>query len=141
MNSAPPPAAAPPPAVNASTHGSGSIAAWGALLAALGVAAGAFGAHGLSTRIDEAHLRVLETGVRYQLLHAIALVAIGLSGANPTLVRLPASLLAAGVLLFSGSLYALALGGPVWLGPVTPLGGLLLILGWLTMSYRLFARA
>jgi len=128
--------------------GSPQIAAMGALLAALGVVAGAFGAHGLSSRLDETHMRVFETAVRYHLLHAIALVAIGLAGAGTdspraeaTLARGPAALLTTGVVLFSGSLYALALGAPTWLGLVTPFGGLSLIVGWAWLAFRLFARA
>lgn len=121
--------------------GSSQAAAVGSLLAGLGVAAGAFGAHSLSARLDETHLRIFETAARYQLIHGVALVAIGLSGARAAAMRLPATLMAAGVVLFSGSLYALALGSPIWLGAITPLGGLCLILAWLALAYGLFARA
>ena len=112
----------------------------GALLMALGVAAGALGAHGLATRLDEQHLHVFETAVRYQLFHALGLLAIGLAPLPAEAVRVPATLLGAGVALFCGSLYALALGGPAWLGAVTPLGGLGLILGWAWLAYALFSR-
>jgi uncharacterized membrane protein YgdD (TMEM256/DUF423 family) len=112
----------------------------GALLMALGVAAGALGAHGLATRLDEQHLHVFETAVRYQLFHALGLLAIGLAPLPAGAVKLPATLLVAGVVLFCGSLYALAFGGPVWLGPVTPLGGLCLILGWAWLAYALYSR-
>jgi uncharacterized membrane protein YgdD (TMEM256/DUF423 family) len=112
----------------------------GALLMALGVAAGALGAHGLATRLDEQHLHVFETAVRFHLFHALGLLAIGLAPLPADAVRLPAALLGAGVVLFCGSLYALAFGGPLWLGPVTPLGGLCLILGWAWLAYSLFSR-
>ena len=100
-----------------------------ALLGAAGVALGAFGAHGLRERLDAHALGVWETAVRYHLVHAVALLAIALSPHAPAL-RSAGWLFVAGIVLFSGSLYALALGGPRVLGPVTPIGGLALIAGW-----------
>ncbi len=77
--------------------------------------------------------------MRYHLLHAVALLAIALS-AQASALRAAGWLFAAGIALFSGSLYALALGGPRWLGPVTPLGGLALIAGWLWLLRAALAR-
>jgi uncharacterized membrane protein YgdD (TMEM256/DUF423 family) len=107
----------------------------GALLAALAVAAGAFGAHALSSRLPPERLLTWETAARYHMYHALALVLLGAVSA-----RWPSPLLAtagwlfvAGVIVFSGTVYALALGAPRWLGAVTPLGGVALIAGWLVM--------
>ena len=106
------------------------------ILGATGVAMGAFGAHALRATLEAAGTRsAWETGVSFQLVHAVAL--LGFAG----WLRAPAAaaggcaawavrLWAAGTVVFSGSLYALALGGPRWLGPVTPLGGTALIAGW-----------
>lgn len=107
--------------------------ALGALFAALAVAIGAFGAHGLKARLGPEALAVYQTGVQYHFWHALGVLAIGL-----LCQHLPASdwlraagwLLTAGIVLFSGSLYALALDAPRGLGAVTPLGGLAFILGW-----------
>jgi uncharacterized membrane protein YgdD (TMEM256/DUF423 family) len=107
---------------------------WGAVLGATGVAAGAFGAHGLKGRLDPEALGVFETAVRYQLIHALALLAVGVLARTGGDFRLTAQLLLWGTVLFAGSLYALSLGGPRWLGPVTPLGGALLIAGWIVMA-------
>lgn len=98
------------------------------VLGALGVALGAFGAHGLKNTITDEHLlEVWETAARYHLIHAVALLAIA---AHP---RPPSSagwLMVAGIALFSGSLYLMTLTGARWLGAITPLGGTCLILGW-----------
>ncbi len=110
-----------------------------ALLGAAGVALGAFGAHGLRARLDARSLEIWETAVRYHLLHAVALLALALSPQAPAL-RGPGSLFVAGIALFSGSLYALALGGPRALGPVTPLGGLAFVAGWLWLAKAALAR-
>lgn len=102
-----------------------------AALGALGVVLGAFGAHALKARLDADMLAVWSTAVQYHLLHAVALLALALFGAATGRAITPAALgFTAGILLFSGSLYGLALGGPRWLGPVTPLGGLCFIAGW-----------
>jgi len=114
-----------------------SVSAWlaaAALLGAVAVVAGAFGAHGLAERVEPRQLEAWRTASQYALLHAIALLALALFGtASGRSVRWPASLWLAGVILFSGSIFALVLGGPRWLGPVTPLGGLCLIAGWLAL--------
>ncbi|MGL6161740.1 DUF423 domain-containing protein [Microbulbifer sp.] len=98
-----------------------------------GVVLGAFGAHGLRGKIAENLLEAYKTGVLYQMLHALALLGIALlirHWGEKTSLLVSGGLFALGILLFSGSLYALAFGGPRWLGPVTPLGGLALIGGW-----------
>jgi len=110
----------------------------GAVLGGLGVAAGAFGAHALKARVEPHLLAVFETGVRYQLVHALALLAVGLT----VRVGLPAAARATpwfvtGVVLFSGSLYALALGAPSRLGLITPLGGTALLVGWVLFALAL----
>ncbi|WP_034383267.1 DUF423 domain-containing protein [Deinococcus sp. YIM 77859] len=102
----------------------------GALLAALGVALGAFGAHALKGRLDPAMLANFETGVRYQMYAALALLVLG---THPAQRRAPLLLLG-GSLIFSGTLYVLALGGARWWGAVTPVGGLLLIAGFVTAA-------
>ncbi len=114
----------------------------GALLGGLGVIAGAFGAHYLRERLQLAprQLESFETGVRYQLLHALALLVVGLlslhAGRATSALNAVGGLFLIGTLLFSGSIYLLALGvGPrAVLGPTTPLGGSLLILGWFVLA-------
>ncbi|MDQ8757812.1 DUF423 domain-containing protein [Sphingosinicella sp. LHD-64] len=106
----------------------------GALLAASGVALGAFGAHGLKAVLDAERLGWWHTAVQYQLWHAIGLVAIGAAALPGT--RGVAILLGLGVLLFSGSLYVMALANMRWLGMVTPLGGVAMIAGWLLLAWR-----
>jgi uncharacterized membrane protein YgdD (TMEM256/DUF423 family) len=102
------------------------------LLGLTGVALGAFGAHALkATLIERGMSDVWETAVRYHLLHAVAAFAAtaALPSSRPWLARATVCW-TVGVVFFSGSLYALALGGPRWLGPVTPIGGLAFLLGW-----------
>lgn len=114
----------------------------GAVYGLLGVAAGAFGAHALRGRLAEDMLAVYRTAVEYQFWHALALLAVGLLARQAADAWLTASGLAftLGVLLFSGSLYALALSGVRVLGAVTPLGGVALIVGWACLIVHL-ARA
>ena len=101
---------------------------------ALAVMAGAFGAHGLKERVDADLLAVWNTAAHYHLIHSVALLALALFGAAVgKSVQLPAALFTAGMLVFSGSLYALVLSEVRVLGAVTPIGGLLLIAGWLTL--------
>jgi uncharacterized membrane protein YgdD (TMEM256/DUF423 family) len=108
----------------------------GALSAFVGVAAGAFGAHGLKSRLSEDLLAVFETGVRYQMYHAFALFAAAwAAGRWPGGLATAAGwLFVAGTLVFSGSLYALSLTGQRWLGAVTPIGGLAFLAGWLCLA-------
>jgi uncharacterized membrane protein YgdD (TMEM256/DUF423 family) len=106
------------------------------LLGFTGVALGAFGAHALKDSLLERGTAVAwETASRYQLLHAVALLAIAIwgrlsQGAMPKQLKWTPACWTVGTVLFSGSLYVLALGGPRWMGPVTPLGGLALLAGW-----------
>jgi uncharacterized membrane protein YgdD (TMEM256/DUF423 family) len=104
----------------------------GAAVAFIGVGVGAFGAHGLRGRISPEMLAVFETGVRYQMYHAIAILvtAIAVSHIDGRLVRIAGWLFTSGIVIFSGSLYALALSGISMLGAVTPLGGLAFLAGW-----------
>ncbi|MEA1604908.1 DUF423 domain-containing protein [Pseudomonas spirodelae] len=97
-----------------------------------GVALGAFAAHGLKSQLTPAYLAVFQTGTQYQLLHALALFCVGLLALlRPSrLVSCAGSLFALGILLFSGSLYALTLSGISALGMVTPLGGVAFLAGW-----------
>jgi uncharacterized membrane protein YgdD (TMEM256/DUF423 family) len=97
------------------------------------VALGAFGAHGLKARLSPDMLGLWHTAVQYHAWHALGLLAVGLS-IESIWARAAGWLLVAGILLFSGSLYALALGAPRGLGIVTPLGGLALIAGWIAFG-------
>lgn len=106
------------------------VAVTGAVLAGLGVAFGAFGAHALEQSLDADELRTYETAVRYQLLHAVALVAIGLAGPRSRMCVVACLSILGGTILFSGSLYALVFSGASWIGIVTPVGGFAMILGW-----------
>jgi len=112
--------------------------ALGAGFAALAVAFGAFGAHALRARLSTDLLAVYQTGVLYHFWHALGILAVGIVAlqfpANAWL-RAAGWLLAAGIVLFSGSLYALALTGERWLGAITPAGGLAFILGWLALAF------
>lgn len=119
-----------------------------ALLLALGVAFGAFGAHALRLRLDPAMLTVWQTAVQYHLVHAIGMLVIGAVAlhwpGNSAGLAWSGWLLCGGVVLFSGSLYLLALTGFRWLGAVTPVGGLAFIAGWLVLAwvaFRFTARA
>ena len=105
---------------------------FGAGYGLLGVAFGAFGAHALRARLAPDLLAVFHTGVEYQFYHAFALLAVGVLLLVKPAPALPVAgwCFALGVLLFSGSLYALALSGTRWLGAITPLGGLLFLIGW-----------
>ncbi len=107
----------------------------GAVLAAIAVAAGAFGAHGLRDRLSAADLATFETAARYQMYHALALVAVALLDGRGLNVRPAGWLFLAGVVLFSGSLYLLTLGNLRWMGAVTPLGGVAFIAGWLALAW------
>ena len=110
------------------------IGAWAALLAVL---AGAFGAHALGTRIDADSMEVFRTAALYHFLHALALFALGAWEVPPRIaatVHRAAWTLAAGTLLFSGSLYTLAVTDVRWLGMLTPLGGVTLCAGWFWLA-------
>ena len=106
--------------------------ALGALFAGLGVAAGAFGAHALRARLSAPDLAIFETGVRYQMYHALALLAVAWAAQRwpGALVHWGGWLFVAGILVFSGSLYVLVLTGPRWMGAITPIGGVAFLAGW-----------
>jgi uncharacterized membrane protein YgdD (TMEM256/DUF423 family) len=103
----------------------------------LSVVFGAFGAHGLKGKIADNLFDAFQTGTHYQMFHTLALLGLGVMilqlESVPKAIDLAGYLWLSGIILFSGSLYGLALGGPSWLGPITPLGGVLLILGWLSL--------
>lgn len=105
----------------------------GALSACLAVGLGAFGAHGLRGRLEADMLAVFETGVRYQMYHALVLVVLGLAPHRRLgrWVAAAGGLFIAGSLCFSGSLYLITLAGVQGIGLVTPAGGLMLLAGWL----------
>jgi uncharacterized membrane protein YgdD (TMEM256/DUF423 family) len=107
----------------------------GAILGLLGVAAGAFGAHGLRDSVSARDLEIWQTAAHYQQVHAVLLVAVGLLGgrswSRPLAVC--AVLLVAGIVVFAGTLQAMVLGGPRFLGAITPIGGLCLMGGWLCL--------
>ncbi|HET8946103.1 MAG TPA: DUF423 domain-containing protein [Candidatus Polarisedimenticolia bacterium] len=115
----------------------------GAILGAAAVGLGAFGAHGLKSRVTADLLAVFETAARYHLVHALAIVAVAwVVERHPGACATAAGwLFLAGIVLFSGSLYALVLTGVRGLGAITPLGGLLLIAGWILLALAPFAGA
>ena len=115
----------------------------GALSGFSSVAAGAFGAHALRQRLDEKLLAVFETGARYQMFHALALLVIGALAARGESRALAVAgwAMVAGTVLFSGSLYALALSGVRGLGAITPLGGVAFLVGWLALAWAVWTRA
>ena len=109
----------------------------GAISAFVAVALGAFGAHGLKGRLDAGLLAVFEVGVRYQMYHALALLAVAWACTRwPGGAAVAAGwLFVAGTVVFSGSLYALSLTGVRWLGAITPIGGLALLAGWACLAW------
>jgi uncharacterized membrane protein YgdD (TMEM256/DUF423 family) len=118
---------------------SGAPALWlaGALLGATGVALGAFGTHTLRGQLPLAMLGVFETAVRYQMLHAPAILVAALAQSRRPAGwwRLSGWLWVGGIVIFSGSLYLMVATGWRWLGALTPLGGVLLIGGWCAAGY------
>ena len=111
---------------------------FGCLLALAAVVLGAFGAHGLKARLAPEMLAVYQTGVQYHMYHALGLLLVGLAFfhlPDSTALRASGWLMATGVLLFSGSLYALALSGERWLGAVAPVGGTAFILAWGALAW------
>src|SRR3954465_7259127 len=109
----------------------------GALMGFGGVGLGAFGAHGLRGRLSPDMLAVFETGVRYHMYHALALILVSfvLGRFSGWLVYTAGWCFVAGIVLFSGSLYALALSGVTILGAVTPLGGVAFLVGWACLAF------
>lgn len=109
----------------------------GAVNAGLAVVLGAFAAHGLKGRIDEHLLVVFQTGNQYHFYHALGMLLVGslmVRAEGPKLLGWSGWLMQAGIVLFSGSLYLLAITGSRWLGAVTPLGGVGFILAWLCLA-------
>jgi uncharacterized membrane protein YgdD (TMEM256/DUF423 family) len=117
--------------------------ATGALLMLLGVTCGAFGAHALKARLDPAMMDVYHTAVQYHLIHALGILLVAVllrTGAISTGGgRRVAWFLLSGIILFSGSLYAMALSGVRTLGAITPVGGLAFIVGWLLLIFEAMA--
>jgi len=110
----------------------------GAINGLLAVAFGAFAAHGLRNHLSERLIEVFQTGVQYHAMHALALLLIGVLGLSlPRSARLQTAgwCMLAGILLFSGSLYLLAITGSKWLGMVTPFGGMAFLIGWAMLSW------
>jgi uncharacterized membrane protein YgdD (TMEM256/DUF423 family) len=112
----------------------------GALMGFVGVGLGAFGAHGLRARLSPEMLAVFETGVRYQMYHALALLALAavMARLDGRAVMVAGWSFTAGILIFSGSLYALALTGVTTLGAITPIGGLAFLIGWIALAIAAF---
>ena len=128
-----------------------NILLWGIVMAMVSVLFGAFGAHALKTILRPDQLQIFETGVRYQMMHALALIgfalyadAKGSLGVTPKQIRWVAGLFIVGIFLFSGSLYGLvllantSLGLSRILGPITPIGGLCFMLGWAAWARMVF---
>jgi uncharacterized membrane protein YgdD (TMEM256/DUF423 family) len=115
----------------------------GAISGFLAVLAGAFGAHALRAQLSPEMLQAFETGARYQMFHALALLSIGMAAGREPRPGLRAAgwLFSIGTLLFSGSLYALALSGVRAFGAVTPLGGVCFLIGWLALARATFSRS
>ena len=115
------------------------VAGWfaaGAVLSGLGVLIGAFGAHGLRDRVTADMLAVFETGVRYHLIHGLAVLAVAWAASRWPNAWIGAAgwLFVAGVVVFSGSLYILAISGARWWGAVTPIGGVCFLAGWAALA-------
>ena len=111
----------------------------GSVLAALAVSIGAFGAHGLKSKVSSEDLVIFETGVRYQMYHSLGLILIGILGFHfpSNIIQLPAALFIIGIIIFSGTLYLIPLTGLRWLGAITPIGGTAFITGWIALVYNI----
>ena len=110
------------------------LSLFAALSGGIAVGLGAFGAHALKAQLTAEALGWWETATLYLLMHAVAALAISLSGRGA--LMLSGGLLLAGAILFAATLYALALGAPRWFGAVTPLGGFVMLLGWATLAFQ-----
>jgi len=108
----------------------------GSIAGLLGVAGGAFGAHALKTRLSEQMLANFETGTRYLLVHAVALLVVGVLASRPDTasLRLVGGAFTFGMVVFTGSLWLMALTDTRWLGAITPIGGTALIVGWTALA-------
>lgn len=107
----------------------------GALFMALAVLLGAFGAHALKTNLSPEMMQVYKSGVEYQFYHALGLLLIGLIGfqIQSRYIKWSGTLISIGIIIFSGSLYILALSGFEWIGAITPIGGLSFVAGWVCL--------
>ncbi len=112
----------------------------GCLLAGTGVAAGAFGSHALAQSLPEEQLSTFRIAVRYQLVHGLALLAVALAAVHwpGTMLHVAGWCIFAGIVLFSGSIYVLTLSETKWVGFVTPIGGTMLMIGWLMLACHVF---
>lgn len=107
------------------------------LLGVLGVILGALGAHALEDSLQQSgRTDVWNTAVLYHLVHVVAIYATSLTPLHQRLIRAAGWFWSLGILMFSGSLYVLALGGPAWIGPITPVGGLAFIIGWSLVAWN-----
>lgn len=118
------------------------IAIAGVIFAGLGVVIGSFGAHALKGKLGVEALNQFEVGVRYQMYHALGLIALALLTIHfpENLLNYAAYTMIIGIIIFSGSLYTLSLSGVKWWGAITPIGGLLLILSWTLLAIGLWKR-
>lgn len=114
----------------------------GALVVGLGVIFGAFGAHALESSLSEDQLQTFQVGVRYQLIHGLALLAVALAGAHwpGTWLYVSGWCFLFGVIVFSGSIYILVLSGMKWLGMITPVGGMAMIIGWFMLAWHVLTQ-
>ena len=112
----------------------------GSISALLGVALGAFAAHGLKTKLSPEMFNIFEVGVRYHTYHALALLAVAWASTRwpGTSVTAAGWLFLVGTVIFSGSLYLLSLTGLRWLGAITPIGGLAFLIGWLLLAWGIW---
>ena len=116
-----------------------------AIMAGLSVASGAFASHALKTHLSQRALEIWETGSKYQMYHALALLIVGLllirdDEVSSTLLNTASWAFIAGIVLFSGSLYALSLSDVKWLGAITPLGGVAFLLGWCCLAIAVWLK-
>jgi uncharacterized membrane protein YgdD (TMEM256/DUF423 family) len=116
------------------------LIAVGCIVAGVGVAAGAFGAHMLKTILEPPMLAVYDTATRYQMYHAFGMVLVGIAMRvyGDRRLAMAGWLFVAGMVLFCGSLYGIAFAGLKWLGPITPVGGLMFIIGWGIFGWRMW---
>ncbi len=115
----------------------------GALLMLLGVMLGAFGAHGLQGQLTPRQLASYQTGVQYQLLHALGLLVLGLiaqTGRDSPQLHWSARMMVIGIVLFSGSIYLMTAGAPRWFGRVAPVGGVSFMAAWALLAWDALAR-
>ena len=112
----------------------------GAILAGVAVLIGALGAHGLKAKVSHEDLEIFNTGVRYHLFHALAILLMGVIGFHlpNEIVSASAYLMTAGIVIFSGSLYLLVITNIRWLGAITPIGGLCLVIAWFLFAYKIY---